>query len=116
MSSRTVRVNELVRREISELLHTRWRTESVYITLMDVDVSPDLRNARVYYSILGDESKALEAEAFFHDNGKEIKRLMSKSVTLKYTPALEFIHDDSLERGAIMNELLDDLEPPPVGE
>lgn len=116
MSSRTVRVNELVRREISGVMHRRWRSEAVYITITDVDVSPDLRNARVYYSILGGEAHAVDAEAFFRDNGKEIKRLMSKSVVLKYTPALEFIRDDSLERGAILNELIDELEPPDEDE
>ena len=47
MGQRMARVSELVKREISEILHTRYQSESVYITVTGVTVSADLRNARV---------------------------------------------------------------------
>ena len=53
MGERKIRVGELVKREISRIIHERWRSESVKITLTEADVSPDLKRARIYYSVLG---------------------------------------------------------------
>ena len=64
MGQRVVRVNELVNREISDVLHTRFQTEAVYITITEVEVSPDLRHARVYYSVIGKEDEIQRADQF----------------------------------------------------
>ena len=53
MSNRTLRINELVQREISAYLHTRYQSEAVRITITSVRVSPDLHEGRVFYSVLG---------------------------------------------------------------
>lgn len=105
-----VRVNELVRREISEILHTRFRSESVAITITEVKVANDLRSARVYYSVLGNEEEALLAQAFLKSQGREIRFLLGSRVILKYTPSLNFVHDDSIERGIHLNSLIDGLD------
>lgn len=112
MTQRTVRVNELVRREIGEILRTRYQTQSVMITITGVDVMPDLRQARIYYSVLGDNANVIEAEAFFHANHKEIRRELSRRIVLKYLPRLDFVHDTSLERGDQLNRLIDELDIP----
>jgi len=57
MGQRNLRVNVLVQQEVSQLLHTRYQGQTVYITISDVSISPDLRNGRVYYSVLGDEAE-----------------------------------------------------------
>ncbi len=111
MGQRLVRVNELVKREISDVLHTRFQTESVYITITEVEVSPDLRQARVYYSVLGREDERQRAERFLSGACPEIRRQIGKRIILKYLPALEFISDHSIERGTRLNALLDDLVP-----
>ena len=67
MSLRIARVNELVHREIATYLSTRYRTESVRWTITSVEVSADLRNATVAYSVLGEESHAREAIQFFRN-------------------------------------------------
>lgn len=110
MGQRITRVNELVRREISQILHTQYRDEAVNITITDVDVSPDLRNARVYYSVLGDPLKSREAAKLLSKNKKEIKRLLGKTVTLKYLPYLEFILDPSIERGVDLIDYMDQVD------
>jgi len=112
MSQRVVRVNELLKREISAVLHTRYRGRTVAITITEVDTAPTLRSAKVYYAVTGDETARVEAEVFFHRHGRDIRAQMGKHIVLKYLPHLEFFIDAGVDRGqrldAIFNEL--DLE------
>ena len=105
MGQRVVRVNELVKREISDLLHTRFQTEAI----TEVEVSPDLRHARVYYSVIGKEDEIQRADQFLSGHAPEIRHQIGRKIVLKYLPALEFISDHSIERGTRLNALLDDL-------
>lgn len=109
MSQRVVRVNELVKREISEILHTRYQQETVRFTVSQVSVSPDLRHGRVHYSVLGDDDDIRAAGRFFARHGAEIRRMVGKRIVLKYLPRLEFVHDQGLEHGARINRVLDEL-------
>lgn len=110
MAKRKIRVNELLKREVSDFLHTRYRSEAVYITVTGVDVSPDLRNGTVYYSVLGDANRKLEAEEFLQDVKDEIARELPRRVVLKYFPRLTYNYDDSLEQGYRVLEILDHLD------
>ncbi|MGE9295911.1 MAG: 30S ribosome-binding factor RbfA [Puniceicoccales bacterium] len=110
MSSRSIRVNELVKREISHVLHTNYRERTVGVTITEVDVSPDLRNARVFYSVIGDEAEVLEVERFFNKEHKNIRQFLAKVVVLKYLPKLYFRHDDSYARGARVLDLLEEID------
>ena len=109
MGQRIIRVNELVKREISDVLHTRYQSEAVCITISEVIVSPDLRNARVYYSVLGDEEQKRIARKFLGKQASSIRRQLSRRIVLKYLPLLNFIYDDSFERGIHLNEIIDQL-------
>ncbi len=110
MSQRGVRVNELIKREISDILHTRFRGEAVYITIIDVAVAPDLRNARVYFSVLGDEARIRESQLWLDKKRDEIRFQLGKRVVLKYLPHLRFLHDDAIERGMGLIDLMDRVE------
>lgn len=110
MSQRISRINELLQREVSEQMRRYYRSETAPITISDVDCSADLRNARIYYSVLGDDRAIDEAKALFRRIGKDIRQRVSKHVILKYFPRFDYIYDPSLERGAGINELLDQLE------
>ena len=103
-------LGELVFRELSGILHSRWRSESVSITLTHADVAPDLRSARVYYSAIGGREGAAQAGRFLAKIKKELKTLMMKKITLKYTPDLDFVYDYSFERGARVMDLIEELE------
>ena len=109
MGQRLVRVNELLKREISEFLHTRYRSESTYITITGVDVSADLRKAKVYYSVLGGCEESTEARKLLKREAREIRKTVGKRIVLKYLPFLEFVYDRSIERGARLNALIDEL-------
>ncbi len=109
MGQRVIRVNELLKREISQILHTRYRGRTVAITVSEVDTSPNLRKARVYFSVIGGNENRVEAEVFFRQHGREIREEMSKAVVLKYLPHLEFIYDEGIERGARLDAIFEDL-------
>jgi len=109
MSQRVVRVNELLKREISHILHTRHRSESVDISIIAVDVAPNLRAAKVFFATHGDTELRHRAERFFSKNHELIRREMGKSVVLKFLPHLDFIYDKGADYGEKLNKLLDEL-------
>ncbi|MBH55442.1 MAG: ribosome-binding factor A [Opitutaceae bacterium] len=116
MSQRNLRVNVLIKQEISQLLHTRFQGQTVFITITDVSVSPDLRNGRVYYSVIGGGEEKLKSEKFFRQNAQEIRFQLGKRIVLKYLPLLKFIYDPSIKRGVelvdLMQQVSEDETPP----
>lgn len=117
MGQRVVRVNELLKREISHVLHTRHQSEAVHISILGVDVSPNLRKAKVFFATHGDAAKREWAERFFSRRHESIRREVGKAVRLKYLPHLEFTYDMGADHGEHLNKLLDELglegDPPP---
>ncbi len=107
---RVVRINELIKREISDILHTRYRDSAVRITISGVDTAPNLKEAVVHYGVVGEVEDRRKARSFFAREKDEIRSQLSKRVIIKYLPHLEFRFDDSLERGARLNDILDSLD------
>lgn len=113
MSNRKVRVGELIKREISDILHTRFQGRSVMITITDVDVSPDNKNARVLYSVVEtDGRQGLHAKRLLENNRSLFQRELSKRIILKYLPTLEFVFDEANQAANRVNALLDSLDLP----
>lgn len=110
MSKRITRVNELLRREVSEQLRRHYRASAVKITISEVATSPDLRQATIYYSVIGDARAQVDAADLFHRVGRDLRHRVSQQVTLKYFPSFEYVYDPSLERGAGILDILDGLE------
>jgi ribosome-binding factor A len=109
MSNRTLRINELIRREISAYLHTRYQGEAVRITITNVIVSPDLREGRVFYSVVGGKPAEEECGRWLEDKSGEIRHIVGRTVVLKNVPKLTFKLDTSPARGTRIVQLLDDL-------
>ncbi len=112
MSNRTVRVNELVQREISDILRQRYQAEAVTITITEVRVSPDLRDARVFVSVLGSDEIAETKLRWLRSKASEIREQVSRRIVLKYLPKFEYHLDKSVIRGARILQVLDQIEPP----
>jgi ribosome-binding factor A len=115
MKHRLLRVNELLKRELSSLLVRELTFENVLVTVNQVDVTPDLKSAHVYISVLGSEGRK-EVLPKLEANRATLQADLSKHVVLKYTPHLVFHLDDSIERGARVLEILQEIEPPPSDE
>ncbi len=115
MKHRLLRVNELLKRELSALLVREMTFENLLVTVNQVDVTPDLKSAHVYVSVLGSEGRK-EVLPKLEANRATLQADLSKHVVLKYTPHLVFHLDDSIERGARVLEILQEIEPPPSAE
>ena len=110
MTNRLLRVNELVKRELSTIITRDMTFENVLVTVNQVDVTPDLRNAHVFVSVLGKGShKGVIAE--LEENRVALQSALMKNVVLKYTPHLTFHLDDSIERGDRVFKILREIEP-----
>ncbi len=110
-SLRLLRVRELLKREIGEVIRRKFNVSDVgLITVNDVDVSGDLKSAAVFISILGNPDQQKRGLATLTEHRPRIQSLMAKAVVLKYTPTLRFIVDDSINRGNRVMQILDELE------
>tara|TARA_B110000438_G_scaffold270541_1_gene287746 strand:- start:4105 stop:4479 length:375 start_codon:yes stop_codon:yes gene_type:complete len=109
MGQRVIRVNELLKREISQVLHTRFRGSSTAVTIVEVDTIPNLRCARVFYSVVGGDLQKAETKKFFRLNGYAIQREVVRTVVLKYSPSLEFLYHEGLEQAERLNNIFDKL-------
>jgi ribosome-binding factor A len=115
MKHRLLRVNELLKRELSAMLLREMTFENLLVTVNQVDVTPDLKSAHVYVSVLGSEGRK-DVLPKLEANRAALQADLSKHVVLKYTPHLVFHLDDSIERGARVLEILQEIEPPPSAE
>ena len=108
MNRRMDRVNMLVRQEISRILAVEMNDPrlSSLISITEVRTSRDLRSARVYFSVLGDEQQKQNALAALESAGGFIHRTMKRNLKLKFAPFLSFQLDESIEQGTDMLDLI----------
>ena len=85
------------------------------VTVNQVDVTPDLKNAHVYISVLGSKGRG-EVLPKLEANRAALQADLARHVVLKYTPHLVFHLDDSIERGSRVLEILQEIEPSPATE
>ena len=111
MKHRQLRVNELVKRELSAIISREINFEGVLVSVNAVDVTPDLKSAHVFVSTLGSTAGANVIDRLEAHRGA-LQAELSRHVVLKYTPHLVFHLDDSIERGSRVLEILRDLEDP----
>lgn len=104
------RISELVRGYLSTLIETRVKDPRVAgVTVTGVEVTPDTRLARVYYSLIGDEDARRQAMLGLESAAGWLRRELGAHLRTRNTPELIFIFDESLERGERMAQLLDSL-------
>jgi ribosome-binding factor A len=96
-------IGEAIRREVPV-------GDAGLISVNDVDLSGDLRNARVFISVLGNAEQQRTGLGLLRKNRARIQGLVAKEVILKYTPHLRFVVDDTVERGNRILKLIEELE------
>jgi ribosome-binding factor A len=122
MSNRTLRVNELIQRELSDILRKRHQAEAVAITINAVDVAPDLRDGRVHVAVFGDAEFARRKLQWLHSIAHELTRELNRRIVLKYMPKLTYTLDTTTARGNRILGILDEIDatqgplPPPDDE
>ena len=107
--SRMRRVDESLREVIAAEL-TRLKDPGLgFVTITGVATSPDLRGARVFYSVLGDEAQQVSTQAALERATPRLQRIVGREVRLKYNPRLTFVYDESIDRGMRMEKLLHEI-------
>lgn len=109
MSNRTIRINELIQRELGSFLHTKYQEESVAITISGVEVAPDLKTGRIFVSILGDEDVQAKRMKWLRSKGSEIRRELGHRVVLKHTPEWFYVLDQAHVRSNRVLQILDEI-------
>jgi len=107
MSIRTERVASVIKHEIGTIL-TRELNDprNGFITVTDVRMTPDLRVARVAFSVFGDEKVKQRAMKMLNDEKPQIRSTVGSHLRLRYTPALEFFLDETMESADRIHRLL----------
>jgi ribosome-binding factor A len=110
--SRSDRIAEQVRRELTDLLRSEVKDPRLaphlsLMTLTDVEVSTDYSHAKVFYTTLGDESAKNELSKGLERLAGFLRRELGKRIRLHHTPQLHFAFDSSVERGTHLSQLID---------
>ncbi len=110
-SDRMRRVDEAVREVLSDAITREMKDPRVgFVTVTDVDTSPDLRHARVYVSVLGDAGVRRRSLAGLQSAHGFLQRRVASELRIKHTPTLEFVFDDTAERAQRVSRLLEGAE------
>lgn len=108
---RSDRLAEQIRRDLSELLDSEL-SERGYgmVTFTHVKLSRDLRNARVYYSFLGDENGREQVQEYFSRERRRIRSDIGRNLRVRHIPELSFEFDPSVEEGMRIEQLLNEIK------
>lgn len=112
-TDRIARVNEILRRELATQLYRLVREEGfdpARVTITRVRTAVDLRTARVYVSVMGDEAEKKAALGVLKRYRTEFQAAIRDNVPIRYTPQLHFTLDESIEKGSAVLEILSALE------
>jgi ribosome-binding factor A len=111
-TARMRRVNEAVREVLSAQLAAGLKDPRIgFVTVTGVETSPDLRNARVFFSVLGDEAAREDALAGLRHSKGFLQSVINSELRMKRTPTLDFVYDTTGERAARLSRLIDEVAP-----
>ena len=108
MKYRRERIGDQIKVELAELVRDEVRDPRIgFVTFTEVRMSPDLKYARVYVSILGEPEERDETLAALVRAGGFLRRHIGSRLQLRFVPELRFVLDDTLDRSERIDELLD---------
>ncbi len=109
MKHRMLRVNEVVKRELSGIIAREMTFEGALVSINHVEVTPDLKNAHVFVSVLGTQARE-SVTSKLTSHCPALQAELARHVTMKYTPHLIFHLDNSIERGTRVIEIMQEIE------
>ena len=117
VGKRAQRVGDEILKEIALLIIRRVKDPRVEgVTVTGVRLTDDLKQGKVYYSVMGGEEEIERAQAGLDSARGFIKREVGQRMKLRYVPEITFVHDTSLESGSHMERLFDTIEAGRPGE
>ena len=117
-SIKNTRINGEVRRVLSSIIQNEIKDPRIHpmTSVVEVEVAPDLKSAKAYISVLGDEEAQKNTLAGLKSAEGYIRRELARTVNLRNTPEIRFIMDQSLEYGVHMSKLIADVNQASVEE
>ena len=114
---RADRVAEEIRAELADIVLRKLKDPRVgFVTFTRVELTDDLRHAKVFFSLLGDEAAKKESLKGLRSATHFIRGEIGRRLKLRCTPEIAFIIDESMERGARMLDILRHLDDPKTEE
>jgi ribosome-binding factor A len=108
--SRTARVADQIRGEIASMIARDVHDPGIgFVTITRVTVTPDLQQARVYYTALGDEKARRDSERALGRAAPFLRRQLGSRLRLKRAPDVEFLYDESIAGQARIEQLLNEI-------
>lgn len=108
--SRTQRVSEQIRRELADIIRREFTEPSLgMLTVTGVDISPDLKSARVYVTVLGGSVE--QTVQHLNEAAGQLRYHLSQRLSTRTTPRLQFVYDASVEYGSHLSALIDSVAP-----
>lgn len=105
--SRTSRVADQIQRELANLIQFDVKDPRVgMVTITAVDVTKEFENARIYFTVLGDETAREATQRGLERASGFLRRELAHRLKLRTTPSLHFVYDESIDRAAKMSELI----------
>jgi ribosome-binding factor A len=102
---RSARVKELIKEIISSSI-IEFKNEKIgFVTITDVEVTPDLRHAKIYYTVLGNEEQRNTTKDILTSGIRFFRRQIAASTRIKFVPEIEFCYDDTCDRVIRMEEI-----------
>lgn len=110
-SIKNTRINGEVMKELSTLIRTECKDPRIHpmTSIVAVEVAPDLKTAKVFISVLGDEEARKDTLRGLRSAAPYLRSQLAKSINLRNTPELFFVADQSIEYGVAMSKLIDDV-------
>ena len=110
-SIKNIRVNEEVMRELSNIIRGEIKDPRIHpmTSVVAVEVAPDLKTAKAYISVLGNEKAQQDTIAGLRSAEGYIRRALAKSINLRNTPQITFVLDQSIEYGIAMSKKIDEV-------
>lgn len=111
--SRHQRVSEVIRREMADIIRQEIYLPGLgMLTVSAVEVTPDLKSARIYMTLLGGTIEIAKALDYLNQSVKRLRHHLAQRLTLRVTPELHFLHDTTLEEGSRLVALINSVNEP----
>jgi len=110
-NKRAIRVGELLKEEISQIVLREMKDPRIgFVSITDVEVSGDLRHAKVFISVYGDDKEKEETLEGLQQAQGYVRKLVGERVKIHHIPEIIFRYDDSIENGVHISKLIKDLK------
>jgi ribosome-binding factor A len=103
-------LGEVITHELSDLIHTRMKDPRIgFASITDVEVSADLRHAKVFVSVMGDEQERRATLATLAHAAGFLRHELAQRLTIRYTPEIAFRLDESIAKGVHLIDLINQV-------